>query len=75
MSWFHVKCGQNNQGILKEVKKNPLMHYICRYCDDKKTLVKQLTSIRDLKAIFSNFEDKLTQLTSTVDKHESILQS
>ena len=78
LSWFHMQCGQNvqtNQSFPKEVKKIPLLHYICRYCDDKNTLVKQLTSIRDLKTTVSNVEDKVTQLTSTVDKHESMLQS
>ena len=69
------QMGQTNQSFLKEVKKIPLLHYICRYCDDKNTLVKQLTSIRDLKTTVSNVEDKVTQLTSTVDKHESMLQS
>ena len=37
--------------------------------------MKQLSSIGDWKAIISNVDDKVTQLTSTVDKHENMLQS
>ena len=69
------QMGQTNQSFLKEVKKIPLLHYICKYCDDKNTLVKQLTSVGDLKAIISKVDDNVTQLTSTVEKHENMLQS
>ena len=39
------------------------------------SFMKELTSICDLKGTISNVEDELSQLTSTVDKHENMLQS
>ena len=69
LCWFHVKCGQ-----MKSKKTIPLLHYFRSYCDDKNTLVKQLTNIYDLKAIISN-DDNLTHLISALDKHENMLQS
>ena len=54
-------------------KKTPRLHYICSLCDDEYTLVKHSTSFWNLKAKLSNAYDKLTQLTSDVDKHKNIL--
>ena len=42
-------------------RKTPYLPYICSYCD--------------LKAWFSNVDDKLTQLISTVDKHKNKMHS